>query len=504
MLTSDVIYGFVGSCLVKRFDGQLPIPNFHKEIWDRCCSNYPFIAIAAPRAHAKSTAVTISYTLACVLFRERKHVLLISDTESQACLFLGAIKKELQENRDIIELFDLKIDDKKETVFRKDSQAEIIVEFANGDLFRIVAKGSEQNLRGLLWDGRRPDLIILDDLENDEIVMNKDRREKFKRWFYGALLPLRSSNGIIRYVGTILHQDSMLENLMPKENDLFTEDDGLRIFSTKKLRWNPIKYRAHNENFSKILWKDKFTEEELKLIREDYTNQGLGDVYSQEYLNIPIDDSISYFKKKDFLSLDETDKKKRLNYYVAVDLAISEKERSDWSAFVVAGVDEDNFLHIKNVIREKLDGREIVETLLQLQRVYNPEVVGIEEGQITKALGPFLRESMLENNVFLNLLPLKPHRADKVMRARAIQARMRAGTVKFDKQSNWYQNFEDELLKFPRARHDDQVDALAYIGLMIDKYIPAMTKIEEQEEEYTEEVESSGINLDGRCEMTGY
>jgi len=43
--------------------------------------------------------------------------------------------------------------------------------------------------------------------------MNKDRRDKFKRWFYGALLPSRSKEGVIRYVGTILHMDSMLENL---------------------------------------------------------------------------------------------------------------------------------------------------------------------------------------------------------------------------------------------------------------------------------------------------
>ena len=61
----------------------------------------------------------------------------------------------------------------------------------------------------------RPGLIVGDDMENDEIVMNKDRRLKFKRWFYGALLPCLSDRGKIRIVGTILHLDSLLENLMP-------------------------------------------------------------------------------------------------------------------------------------------------------------------------------------------------------------------------------------------------------------------------------------------------
>jgi hypothetical protein len=35
--------------------------------------------------------------------------------------------------------------------------------------FRIVAKGAEQRLRGMLWDGQRPDLIVVDDLLNEEL-----------------------------------------------------------------------------------------------------------------------------------------------------------------------------------------------------------------------------------------------------------------------------------------------------------------------------------------------
>ena len=111
-------------------------------------------------------------------------------------MFLGQITQELQENQDIIELFNLKKNEKGEVAFEKDSATDIIVSFADGTKFRIVAKGSEQKLRGMLWNGSRPDLIVCDDLENDEVVMNKDRREKFKRWVYGALILCRSQNGL--------------------------------------------------------------------------------------------------------------------------------------------------------------------------------------------------------------------------------------------------------------------------------------------------------------------
>jgi predicted phage terminase large subunit-like protein len=55
---------------------------------------------------------------------------------------------------------------------------------------------------------------------------------------------------------------------------------------------------------------------------------------------------------------------------------------------------------------------------------------------------------------------------------------MRAGAVRFNKEANWYAPLVDEMLVFPRGQHDDQVDALAYIGLALDKVIVAPTKEE--------------------------
>jgi predicted phage terminase large subunit-like protein len=503
-LTKETIYGLSGSCLVQRFDGSVKTPDCHLEWWDLCCSPANYVAIAAPRGHAKSTAISFTYTLAELLFRSSNFVVIISDTESQASMFLGAIKQELQENENIIELFGIKKDAEGKVKFSKDSESDFICEFDDGHKFRVMARGSEQRLRGLLWNGMRPNLIVCDDLENDEIVMNKDRRNKFKRWFYGAVLPCLASRGKIRYVGTILHMDSLLENLMPKETDRQTFEKGLVTYSTKRVRWAAKKYKAHNEDFSLILWPEKHTAAGLKEIKQDYTAQGIPDVYSQEYLNVPLDESNTYFKKNDFLAMKKEDHEKKLNYYMTVDLAISDKSRADYSVFCIGGVDEDNYLYIRNVIRDRMDGREIVDTLLALQKVYNFQAIGIEEMMISKSIGPFLREEMIKNNNFLNIIPLKPHKTDKQMRARSMQARMRAGGVKFDKSADWYLDFEDELMKFPRAKHDDQVDALAYLGLMIDEYIPALTVKQQAQLEYDEEMEDSGVFEQGRSVLCGY
>lgn len=504
-LTPDIIKGFSASLLQKTFDSPVPSPECHYEWWTLFCDPHPLVAIAAPRGHAKTTALTHTYTLAAVLFRERQYVLIVSDTISQAVQFLGDIKKELLENDQLKTLFKIK-------EFLKDTEDDIICLCEDGHKFRISAKGSEQKVRGLKWDNMRPDLIICDDLENDEIVLNKERRMKFKRWFYGALLPCRSYKGIVRYVGTILHHDSLLESVMPKRSDKYTVTEPLKQYSTRKNpSWKAVKYRAHTNDFSQILWAERYDKAFFQAKRQEFADQGLPDLYSQEYLNIPLDESTAYFRKADLLDFSEADYhllqkpdwKKHFNFYITSDLAVSQAETADYSVFIVGGVDENGMLYIFNVIRERMDSQEIVETMLSLQRIYDPVAMSMEKGQIEKSIGPFLRQRMLETGDFINIIPIAPS-TDKATRARSIQARTRAGAVKVDKRQDWFLDFEEELSLFPRGKNDDQVDAFAYLGLILDKLASAPSKEQILEDEYQQQLEDSDLALDGRNELTGY
>ena len=497
-LTAEVVAGFAASLLQKNYDQAVESPECHMEWWEACTSNQSKVAIAAPRRHAKSTAVTLAYALAAVCFRQRSYVLIMSDTITQATQFLGEIKKELADNERLRLLFKIK-------EFEKDTEDDVIVTMLDGVQFRLSAKGSEQKMRGLKWNGKRPDLIIGDDLENDEIVLNPERRQKFKRWFYGAVVPCLAVGGLIRIVGTILHEDSLLNNLMPSPWDKDTVVTPLKVYSTRKrASWWAIKYRAHTDDFSSILWANRYTKEWFINEKIDFVDRGLADVYSQEYLNEPIDETVAYFKKADFVSTRKGDEDNKLHYYIAADLAISKEQTADYSVFVVGGMDENRTITIVNVIRERLDGREIVDTILSLQKAYEPELFGIEEMQVSKSIGPFLREEMIKTGVYPNLMVLKHGGKDKIARARSIQGRMRAHAVKFDKSSEWYPAFEDELCKFPRGRNDDQVDAFAYIGMMLDSLVEAPTQQAIEEEEYYNELQSSGYTNAGRSRITGY
>lgn len=497
-LTPELIYGFSGSVLSSRFDQAKATPECHLEWWKLCCSNNPLVAIAAPRGHAKSTAITHSYMLASFLFQDRAFGLLVSDTYDQAVLFLQDIKTELLDNDDLIDMFG-------EIILEKDTENDIICRMSDGHKFRLIAKGSEQKVRGLKWDGKRPDLIVCDDLENDEIVLNKERREKFKQWFFSALLPCRSDRGIVRIVGTILHMDSLLERLMPKPWDKkHSINSELKLYSTRtRVGWLSVKYRAHNPSFSAILWQEKWSEARLKEERQRYIDQGIPEKYSQEYLNEPIDDSNAFFRAEDFLPMGEDDITRNFTTYMAVDLAISETQRADYTVMIVGGVDETGSLFILDVIRDRLDGMEIVEAMFALAKRYEPDMITVEAGMIDKALGPFIRAEMFKpGRPFLNLNPMVPTR-DKESRARSIQARMRAGGVRFNKETEWYPHLEAEMRQFPRAVHDDQVDAMAWLGLTLNKMIAAKTDQEIKEEEFEMEMHRT-MGPMGRNMRTGY
>lgn len=478
------------------------------EWWALCTSKDRYVAIAAPRRHAKTTAITTTYTLACLLFRERSYALIVSDTVTQAVQFVGDIKRELLNNEQLRNLFKVK-------EFIKDADDDFICVCEDGHMFRVQAKGSEQKVRGLKWNNKRPDLIVCDDLENDEIVMNKDRREKFRHWFFGALLPCISYNGVVRYVGTILHNDSLLERLMPKLHSKWTSSSKLKTWTDERSSWRSVKYRAHDDNMSVFLWEAAAVKaakqeglhtakEYFAFLRQGFIDQGLAEKYSQEYLNLPIDEQFTLLKRKNFLPLNQEDLNKNLRHYITADLAISQDERSDYTVFIVSAVDEEKKIYILDVVRERLDGKEIVDTILALERAWEPEVFAIEEMQVTKAIGPFLNEEMARQNTYPNILKLSHKGKDKTARAKSIQARTQAHSVKFDKEADWYQDFEDECCTFPRARHDDQFDAFAYLGLMLNELLEAPTKLEEQEEEYYDSIERSGVNLNGRSAVTGY
>jgi intein/homing endonuclease/phage terminase large subunit-like protein len=443
-----------------------------------------------------STCITHAYGLLMSLAGFANYTLLVSDTEEQACEFLGDIAKELRENDALRRDFGVK-------KLLKDTEANLICLMADGRQFRILAKGSEQKVRGRKWRGQRPDLILIDDAENDESVMNPDRRKKFRDWFFKALIPCGSDTCRVRMVGTILHLDSMLNRLMENSS------------------WRTRLWAAHGPDFSNILWPEKFSKERLERIRNSFKEDGDLAGYSTEYLNNPVDEQNQYFRTQDFVAMDKPDYEAPKVYVAAADFAISESEQADYFVIMVAGIDPNGRLHVVDVRRfrgaDETDARDIINELLSVQERYDPEIFTFERGQIEKSIEPFLNTAMMngtwdsEGNrlhragLYINIEKVVPSKS-KTIRGRSIKAKMKAGGVRFDMDADWYPDLEAELRTItergPKGKHDDQFDTFAYIGLTIDQHQHALSAEEQEEEEQDEEFLLFGDT--GQCAVTGY
>ena len=480
--TPELIEGFSQAYLAPGYDEAKPIPQFHREAWKLYCSDALQAGVAAPRGHAKSTSLTHVYCLAAALFRAEDYIILISTNEELAIEHLGDITRELIENEDLIHDFGLK-------GFVTNSKTEIIVEFNDGHQFRILARGSGQKMRGRKWRGKRPGLIVSDDLEDDEQVENKERRDKFRRWFFRAVKPALRRGGKLRIHGTILHEDSLLARLI------------------KDPEWHTLFYKAHAsfDDFTDILWPEQFNEASLRSIRQGYIEQFDSGGYSQEYLNDPFDNTEAYLKKEHFLEMSDDDFELEMRRVVGIDFAISKKDKANRTSMTVAGQTSDNHLLFLDQHVGRWDTPEIMDEMFDIQAQHDPYCFFVEDGVIWKAIEPMLNIEMRTRNIFLNCIPVSAVK-DKATKGRSWQKRMKAGACRFNKRAPWYAGYEAECLRFTGysdAVLDDQFDSSAIIARGVD----SLSLLEE--EDFMDEDElyhrNTGPREDhGRCNTTGY
>jgi predicted phage terminase large subunit-like protein len=274
--------------------------------------------------------------------------------------------------------------------------------------------------------------------------------------------------------------------------------------------WKGKIYEACDANVSQesILWPEMFSQQRLMEIRTMYSSARNLQGFNMEYRNIATDQSSGFFRKEDFRSMTDEDRKKiddgRLTYYVGGDFAISTKQRRDRTVFVVGGMDADGALHVVDVRAGQWDGLQIIEEMFSIYRAWHPDEWYLESGSILKTLQGALEVEQRKHNIYLPLSLMVPVN-DKQRRAVSMQARMRARAVRFDKDTSWYAHLEEECLSFPRGEHDDYVDALAWLGVGLSRMVTPATDEEEEEIEFENmKRESMTFGSSGRSLWTGY
>lgn len=422
---------------------KLETPEFHKEIYKTFQGDSKMISRGAPRGHAKSTVTDLVYLAWVIVYKKSKFILLCSDTYSQATLFLDALKSELESN-DMLKQF------YGDLVSKQWAEDEIV---SNGIMIKAIGAGMK--VRGLKYRESRPDLIIVDDLENDDLVNSKERREKLERWFNGALVPSMGKDGRLVMIGTILHYDSLMAKVL--------SEDKYKDFNKKT-------YKAISDG--KALWPEHLNLLELEKIKREYTENGYGYLFYQEYQNDPVSDENRKFKIEKLKHYEEKDlENKAVRCFISIDRAYSADKTADYTGIIINRVDYDNNWYIRSE-RFKGTESELIEKIFDLKDYFKPVKIGIEQKAFEYTIKPALKEEMSKRNKFFTVEELKDAGNSKIRRIEGLLPRYEMGTIHFLRTDT---DLIDELIRFPKGANDDLIDALAY-QLQLSVHAPIRTQ----------------------------
>lgn len=427
-------------------------------------------AVLAPRGHAKSTNLTFKSVLHSVLYKYKNYVIIISDTYDQAKSFVQSIRDELEDNENILEDFG----DLVGNVWRED----VIVTTSK---IKIQAKGSAQKMRGLKHKQWRPDLIVLDDIENDKLVKTVEQRESLKNWFYKAVSKCGDSYTDFIYIGTLLHYDSLLANVSKNPTYQSVKYKAVISFNYSTLwdKWREIftdlnfednQVRALNffENNkeemlegTEVLWNEKNTYYDLMVEKIE-----IGDsAFNSEMQNEPINLENCLFPEEIFDYYNPYDidfGSDDFKFYGFIDPSLGKTKKSDFSVIITMAVHKNGYMYVVDASVERRHPDVIIEDTINkaiwLQRTYGKKYYkfGIETNQFQWYLKEVLAKASAKYGVYLPICEVH-QTSDKKMRIETLQPDIKNKYIKFDKR---HTKLIEQLKYYPMAEHDDAPDAL--------------------------------------------
>lgn len=417
-------------------------------------------AIAAPRGEAKSTLVSQLFVLWCVITGRKRYPVIVMDSIDQAYPMLEAIKAELEFNPR------LAMDFPEATGQGRVWQAATIV--TRNDA-KIQVAGSGKKLRGLRHGPYRPDLCVLDDIENDEQVRNPDQRDKLQGWLSKTVLPLGGAGAKydVVYIGTILHYDSVLNRTLANKLWTAAKFKALLRWPNRMDLWErweellrndgpevaDLFYAANEAEMlagSECSWAARPLLALMKIRARDGH-----DTFDSEYQNDPVAGDNAPFAKAISLWVNRL---REWLFFGSCDPSLGKNGASrDPSALLVGGFNRQTGILdvVEAGIRKRLPDR-IIEDVITLQREYRCLVWAIETVQFQEFLRTELVKRGAAQGVPIPARAVQPH-ADKILRIESLQPHMVNGLIRLHPSQT---TLIEQLRHFPKADHDDGPDAL--------------------------------------------
>jgi predicted phage terminase large subunit-like protein len=390
------------------------------------------IAAAAPREFAKSTVCSFGYVLHQICFGKRHFIIIGSDTEDLASDLTGYVYLELLYNERLHQDFGELVRPNK-----------AVNDFVTLNDVRVKARGRGQRLRGLKHKQWRPDLVILDDLENDVNVRNPEIVRQILDWVQSAVYPAIEAEGTLMIIGTILRQRSALHQM------LTIQEEPYRHFERRL-------YRALDGD-GNSLWEARHPAAKLK-----QQKQLMGSVaFNREKMNEPTPESGLFQEKWIHYYHPDSLKDKELVVVGFFDPSLESGGSADYKAVVTVGwARQEMVYYVLDAFIQKTTLEQTLRAIFNRHKERAYLLFGVEDNLFQRLL---LKEFDLLGKELELLLPIKgvTQRLAKETRVASLAPLLERGKIRFIRGHSDQELLVEQILYFPsRTLHDDGPDAL--------------------------------------------
>lgn len=436
------------------------VPEFHKEVWGLLTNQEKErILLAIPRGHNKTTMAKLAI-LWHFLFSPHRFCVYASGTNGLALNACKDIMGYLKNPNFIAVFGGIEIVKASET----ESLWVFKVNLGEGRFKTCIlrALGAGQQVRGLNVDNQRPDLTVVDDLEDLDNTGSEVLQKKLDRWVFGSFLKALAKRRKVIWLGNMLAKTSLLARL------------------SRNPQWNPVVYGAIIKDavtgLLEPLWPWLWSIDELMSNFREERDLGQTESWMCEMMNMP-GHGVNGFNAQSFNykvvpMMDEIQAA-----WLCLDPAFGEKATSDKSSITVHVLPRDGCPMVVEHITGKMDESEILENMTNLATKWNAWVWGIESVAAQRVLITLFKVLLvmkgLESKV--EIIPLMAGSGDpKIGRIKAFVSLMRAGEYAIPEYDI---DITTQFLSYnmkKKSNDDDLIDSCAYGPQMLDLYLPIL------------------------------
>lgn len=420
------------------------------------------VLVLAPMGSGK-TEIGLAFAQRLMAIDPIRRLGIVGDMDDHAGQRVRVLRRYIQENEDHRRLFpEVQVSDNRTSTLKVFSTT------ANKYAKDESVEGSGVKSSGT---GSRKDDIFFDDCVTEaNAILNPADRTRVISGFRGTWLTrLEPDTGWWYYIGTVYAADDLTHVLLENPEIAVVKIGVSEDFDCYEVeeRWPG----EETKTYTLPLWEGKWDAEAYRKKYVELVSGGEGTKWYSGYRNMVIDPSTANFRKAWFqrtvLVPDWMKYRIRVLY---ADPASSQDKKADWYAGVVLGWDAQKkaavVLH-KWKVREGLTAR--VNRYLDIWEHYRPIDDGVE-GKHELSFREAIKREAADRGIGAKVRGIN-HGPDseKIARISALAPLLENGKILLDGAS--HPEFWDEAALFPRAKHDDLLDALEGAWQLVRKII---------------------------------